>query len=919
MHSTVQLKTTSQENSTETKKSDFSVKANEESYEFLHHPISGQARMGNSLRGSGENNSSENGGSSINIPSSYNLNGLSSKSVPAFLFPQKQFGDIQEFEAEEFLEKEKKSVPQVLNLSKILSTLSGIQRKCSTCGTVMYVSNEPLSGNMAEGKCVNCEAEQQKTLQRKETGNADVVLSDAVTEALQSNGRPLDPNTRAFMEKRFGHDFSKVIIHSDTLAHKASDDIHAHAYTYGNHIVFGKGQFNPELTSGKKLLAHELAHVVQQTGSKNHLDSCNDEQSQNIPGDFISKSFRSKLKINTPGDVYEQEADTIAEQVVNNAETKEINALDSQKSATQSFVNLPLFNGSATQQSTRGANTEPETNMDHLNAEDQVNETEEPKAEKEKTLKESRKLVSSTAKVMAFGRTFGGFFSNLFHFWDYSKETIDKYLQDLIKGDRIIDDDDSDDMARQIVAEWKKDKSSHDLKPRTRVLLIREMLDGAVLGSDQEGILDLLEGSKNSELVEMFKSPPTGLTYAEIYKEFGVKKKQLEFFEEKVLRTLGKLKEPEPKDAKSIEKRLEDVEKEQGIEFKDFSVSFQVAPGKYYKSFKVDVDVPEYGSTVTITLTRTSIKVDIRPGLFIDVLWPVSNATLYGFSLTFAGLKPKLELNGIELVTGAAREQLDAYLSGLVAGTRFAEPGYDPTKDPNLISELADNSIIGDINRLKYNFEKNSEKKTGDEDSKIPGQVSALSYELNLVYKKGMPIPESGYGVMIPPDTKFNLFITTSGSAAELMKKKSHLEQIRINSDGIYIYKGNVKIAALKTVEVDRGLKIKLGEVETFVDLKALAREESPSWAKGAVEKATGLMKSYDDAVDTVNGILTLGGLLGSEPKSDVAKDMAVSLAETYLGWVIQGMLRDQWSKIKESIGLSDQQIEEFFGVPSGK
>jgi hypothetical protein len=77
----------------------------------------------------------------------------------------------------------------------------------------------------------------------------------------------LPESTRQFFEPRFGYDFSSVQIHNDAAAHDSAKNIQALAYTYGSHIVFGDNQFSPESDAGKKLIAHELAHVVQQSGS----------------------------------------------------------------------------------------------------------------------------------------------------------------------------------------------------------------------------------------------------------------------------------------------------------------------------------------------------------------------------------------------------------------------------------------------------------------------------------------------------------------------------------------------------------------------------------------------------------------------------------------------------------------------------
>lgn len=87
-----------------------------------------------------------------------------------------------------------------------------------------------------------------------------------VHQALRSGGQPLDSATRAFMEPRFGHDFSRVRVHTDALAASAASAISAQAFTVDNQIVFGAGQYAPVSSPGKSLLAHELTHVVQQSG-----------------------------------------------------------------------------------------------------------------------------------------------------------------------------------------------------------------------------------------------------------------------------------------------------------------------------------------------------------------------------------------------------------------------------------------------------------------------------------------------------------------------------------------------------------------------------------------------------------------------------------------------------------------------------
>ncbi len=87
-----------------------------------------------------------------------------------------------------------------------------------------------------------------------------------VRKVLDSPGRPLDPAARAFLEPRFGHDFSQVRIHTDAEAVESAQAVNAQAYTVGRSIVFASGQYRPMEAEGQPLIAHELAHVVQQAG-----------------------------------------------------------------------------------------------------------------------------------------------------------------------------------------------------------------------------------------------------------------------------------------------------------------------------------------------------------------------------------------------------------------------------------------------------------------------------------------------------------------------------------------------------------------------------------------------------------------------------------------------------------------------------
>ena len=176
-----------------------------------------------------------------------------------------------------------------------------LQRKCACGGSAG-----------PEGECEECR-QNAMSLQRRAGGggSAPAAVPPIVHNVLRSPGQPLDTATRAFMEPRFGHDFrrirvhpepgpatrivpasdgsemeaerlsdsivrgkaastafdfSRIRIHADSAAGDSARAIDSLAYTAGHHIVFGPGQYRPDTADGRRLLAHELVHTVQQTG-----------------------------------------------------------------------------------------------------------------------------------------------------------------------------------------------------------------------------------------------------------------------------------------------------------------------------------------------------------------------------------------------------------------------------------------------------------------------------------------------------------------------------------------------------------------------------------------------------------------------------------------------------------------------------
>lgn len=158
-----------------------------------------------------------------------------------------------------------------------------LQRKCA-CG------NHTVAG----GECAAC---RKKRLQRKATSHSQPETAPpTVHEVLRSPGQPLDAATRAFMEPRFGHDFSQVRVHTDVRATNSARAMNAAAYTVGRDVVFGAGQFMPHSAAGLQLLAHELVHTVQQRG--------------------VSGVLQPKLTVDPADSPYEAEADRAAQHVL---------------------------------------------------------------------------------------------------------------------------------------------------------------------------------------------------------------------------------------------------------------------------------------------------------------------------------------------------------------------------------------------------------------------------------------------------------------------------------------------------------------------------------------------------------------------------------------------------------------------------
>ena len=141
---------------------------------------------------------------------------------------------------------------------------------------------------------------------QKTAGNATVsaALEEQETSPVKDvvgsgGGSPLDRDTRGFMESRLGADFSDVRVHTDPKAHESARSVQAYAYTVGSDVVFQSGKYEPESDSGKRMLAHELTHVVQQR-----------------TGPVAGTPAPGGIQISHPSDRFEQAAESSADNVM---------------------------------------------------------------------------------------------------------------------------------------------------------------------------------------------------------------------------------------------------------------------------------------------------------------------------------------------------------------------------------------------------------------------------------------------------------------------------------------------------------------------------------------------------------------------------------------------------------------------------
>jgi len=196
-----------------------------------------------------------------------------------------------------------------------------LQRKCA-CGThsaggeceackrtkrnsqrklAMEASSDPLEGEadraanlVTSGIAANAVGHNLSRVQHFAAEGADVVPS-SVEQVLAGPGIPFQSDIREEMEQKFDYDFSRVRVHTDSAANESARHIGANAYTVDHHIVFGAGEFSPASRRGQRLIAHELAHVVQQSRAGSPVQGGENGTLSNAPLQSLNGAASSQI------------------------------------------------------------------------------------------------------------------------------------------------------------------------------------------------------------------------------------------------------------------------------------------------------------------------------------------------------------------------------------------------------------------------------------------------------------------------------------------------------------------------------------------------------------------------------------------------------------------------------------------------
>jgi pyrrolidone-carboxylate peptidase len=347
------------------------------------------------------------------------------------------------------------SLGDVMGLQKQLGNrLAGalVQRQCTGCAG---------SGH----KCAHCAEEEASAKGDSLTVNAarspraptgSIAVPSLAREILEQSGEPIPDVARRDMEARLGTSFADVRVHTDARATHAAGEIDARAYTAGAHIVFGNGEFSPHTLEGRRLLAHELVHVVQQR----HVG----------PGPRPGEA----TTIVPADDPSEREAERIA------GEVTAVSAPPTAREPADARADAVGANGEAPGREHGGGDA---------GGADGAGEASTPPS-------------AGHVQRVPFGEWWSRF---VLGEGTFSDKELSDYLAFLNAGS-IEDHYDSDNKARVIVGRWASAKMNIKMPPLRATLLIKEMQSGFTGDDDELAILEILEHTSNDDLKLIFTS-----------------------------------------------------------------------------------------------------------------------------------------------------------------------------------------------------------------------------------------------------------------------------------------------------------------------------------------------------------------------------------------------------------------------------
>ena len=189
------------------------------------------------------------------------------------------------------------------NVTTRSKSLDRVQRLCSRCQRRLR-AGKPLN-------CEECEAQLQRSVRTdgsektERTGTKETVdpATERQIQSLRGGGKALSDAVRSYFEPRFGHDFSDVRVHTGLRADEVSRSLGAEAFTLGSDVVFAGGNYRPKTSEGRQLLAHELTHVLQQTGGSARIQQQSDDTSQQAE---TERSARAGVELETRTDLWQR-------------------------------------------------------------------------------------------------------------------------------------------------------------------------------------------------------------------------------------------------------------------------------------------------------------------------------------------------------------------------------------------------------------------------------------------------------------------------------------------------------------------------------------------------------------------------------------------------------------------------------------